>query len=634
MTSKTTSKTTKTTLPSETLYRSALLKREHVDEEARTVEVAFSSELPVERHFGQEILDHDPKSVRLSRLSDGGPVLVDHNPGDHVGVVESVSIDADRRGRAVLRFGKSARAEEIFRDVVDGIRKSVSVGYRIWRAIEKSVDEGRDTIYRAVDWEPLEISLVAVPADATVGVGRGAEQGHEIEIQPVDTRESEMSDDKTTPAVKKEPAIDINHEREQAKSAERSRVASIHALGAKFECRDLADKAVADDLSVADFQRKVLDEVIAAREVNAKPAAHLDLNEREKQNYSLIRAIRTIKRNKEQGRSDTCYEFELSDQIAKDLGREAKGFFMPTDIRFGGQRDVTTSTATSTSKGGYLKGTDHLGEEFIDALRARLVARQAGARVLTGLRGDIDIPTLSTKTTAYWVGEGSAATEGAPVFGQKTASPKTCSAFVDITRRLMQQSDPVADQILRADMISQLAHAVDDVAFEGGATNAPSGILNTSGIGSVTIGTNGGAPTWATVVNLYKEVAIDNADMGSLAYVTTPGVIGKLLQTAKVSSTDSVMIMNDINSGILGFPVLGTTNMPSDLTKGSGSSLNAMIFGNWSDLIICEWSTIDIIVDPYSLSTAGSTRIVAFYDVDIVVRHAESFAECNEIVIT
>ena len=435
-----------------------------------------------------------------------------------------------------------------------------------------------------------------------------------------------------TPApAPKQPEIDINSVHEDAKRQERERVSAISQMGAKFELRDLADKAIAAGTDVSEFQRQILDDM-QAKQAKAKPAAHVDMNEREQQDYSLIRAIRTIKRNKEQGRNDSCFEFEVSDQIAKQLGREAKGFFMPTSLQV---RDVTTSTSTSTSKGGYLKGTDHLGSEFIDALRARLVARQAGARVLTGLRGDIDIPALATKTTAYWVGEGSAATEGAPLFAQKTASPKTVSAFVDITRRLMQQSDPVADGILRADMVSQLQHAVDDVAFEGGATNAPTGVLGTSGIGSVTIGTNGGAPTWATVVDLWKAVAIDNADMGALSYVTTPGVVAKLLQTSKqASGVEGNFIMNDRNSGVLGYPVYATTNMPSDLTKGSGSALNAMIFGNWNDLIICEWSTVDVLVDPYSLSTAGSTRVVCFYDVDIVVRHAESFAECNEIVIT
>lgn len=624
--------TTKT-IKTETLFRSASILRSSIDEETRSISLAFSSEAPVERWFGNEILDHGKDSVRLSRLADGGPLLVDHNPSDHVGVVESVSIDADRRGRATVRFSKSARAEEIFRDVVDGIRKSVSVGYRIIRAVlEEQNEEGPDN-YRVLDWEPLEISLVAVPADASVGVGRSTPGEHQTIFENPITEVRHMSDEhkQETPAPeKKEPNIDLNAAHEEARKQERERVAAINQMGGRFDVRDMADKAIQEGTSIHEFQRAVLDNM-EAKQAKAKPATHVDMSEKEQQSYSLIRAVRTIKRNKEQGRNDSCFEFEISEQIAKQLGREAKGFFMPTSLQ---TRDVTTGTGSGTSKGGYLKGTDHLGEEFIDALRARLVARQAGARVLTGLRGDIDIPALATKTTAYWVGEGSAATEGAPVFTQKTASPKTVSAFVDITRRLMQQSDPVADAILRADMVSQLQHAVDDVAFEGGASNAPTGVLGTSGIGSVTIGTNGGAPTWATVVNLWKEVAIDNADMGSLGYVTTPGVVGKLLQTAKVSSTDSQMIMNDLASGILGFPVYATTNMPSDLTKGSGSALNAMIFGNWADLIICEWSTIDVMVDPYSLSTAGSTRIVCFYDVDVVVRHAESFSECNEIVIT
>lgn len=152
-------------------YRSVDIVRESVNEEARTVEFSFSSESPVERFFGQEILDHSPKSVRLGRMENGGPVLVDHDPSDHVGVVESISIDTDRVGRVRARIGRGARASEIFNDIVDGIRRSISVGYRVHEMQLEKRGEGAD-VYRVTDWEPLEVSLVAVPADASVGIGR------------------------------------------------------------------------------------------------------------------------------------------------------------------------------------------------------------------------------------------------------------------------------------------------------------------------------------------------------------------------------------------------------------------------------------------------------------------------------
>src|SRR3990172_4009886 len=134
------------------------------DGEARTVEVAFSSETPLERYWGTEILDHDPKSVMLERIGDGrGPLLRDHSTREQIGVIERASIDPDRVGRATVRFGKSPRAEEEFQDVLDGIRSQVSVGYRIHEMRLESVEKDRE-VYRATRWEPLEISTVAIAA--------------------------------------------------------------------------------------------------------------------------------------------------------------------------------------------------------------------------------------------------------------------------------------------------------------------------------------------------------------------------------------------------------------------------------------------------------------------------------------
>ena len=211
-----------------------------IDQEKRTVELAFSSETPVERWYGNEVLDHGPKAVRLGRMKQGGALLMDHNTSDQVGVVESVRIDADRTGRAVMRFGKSARAQEIFQDVVDGIRKNVSVGYRVLAAVLESSKDGVET-YRITDWEPYEISLVSVPADATVGVGRSAEPAPTTPSKP-ETRT--MSEQNTQPAA---PAIDPRVEQQRGADNEHKRVADILAHGRmRFGGLVAGDQAVRD----------------------------------------------------------------------------------------------------------------------------------------------------------------------------------------------------------------------------------------------------------------------------------------------------------------------------------------------------------------------------------------------------
>ena len=159
------------------LSRALQVERAQIDDEARTATLAFASQQPYDRWWGREILDVSPTAMRMQRLSTGANLLVDHDTRDVVGVVETVEVGADRVARAVVRFGRSTRAQEVWQDVKDGIRRNVSVGYMIHGAkLIETDDEDNDT-YLVTDWEPYEVSLVSVPADPTVGVGRALAQG-------------------------------------------------------------------------------------------------------------------------------------------------------------------------------------------------------------------------------------------------------------------------------------------------------------------------------------------------------------------------------------------------------------------------------------------------------------------------
>lgn len=156
-------------------HRSFELDRAAIKEDDRTIELSFSSEQPVEQwgwDIGRyvEILDHTPSSVDLTRLNSAAPLLLEHNRSDQIGVIESASVE-DRKGRAKVRFGKSAHAEEIFQDVKSGIRRLVSVGYRVYKLVTEKVEEEVETL-RAMRWQPMEISIVSIPADTSVGIGR------------------------------------------------------------------------------------------------------------------------------------------------------------------------------------------------------------------------------------------------------------------------------------------------------------------------------------------------------------------------------------------------------------------------------------------------------------------------------
>lgn len=363
-----------------------------------------------------------------------------------------------------------------------------------------------------------------------------------------------------------------------------------------------------------------LEAAMQASAGRALPAAAIGMTQREVQQYSLIRAINASAKNDWRGAE---LEKEASDAVAKSLGREARGFFVPFEWQME-RRDMTTTDAA----GGYTIATNLLAQSFIELLRNRMVVRAAGATVLSGLVGDVAIPKQTGGATAYWVAENVAPTESTPATGQVTLAPKTVGAYVDISRKLLKQSSLDIEAFVRNDLASTLALAIDAAALHGsGAGSEPTGIAAVSGIGSVVGGAQGAAPDWADIIDLETAVAQDNADIGRVAYMTNAKVRGKLKQTAKVGSTDSVRIWSEDNQAPLnGYPAWVTNQVSSTLTKGTVTTCSAIFFGNWADLIIGTWGTLDLMADPYTASTTGAVRVVALQDVDIAVRHEESFA--------
>jgi len=595
------------------------------NDEDRTVSLAFSSEEPVERSFGMEILDHSSGAIDLDFIGSGrAPLLVDHDTSDPVGVVENVNLDdVSRVARASVRFGKSARASEIFTDVSDGIRTNVSVGYRINQMERTGDDEGRD-VFTVSDWSPMEISIVSVPADTTVGVGRSDEFETRVIEEETDMTEEVRAVETVEPKVAEAPRVDMEALTRKAREAESTRVAEIMALGAAKNMRDKAVQSIQDGLSVEQFRGVVIDALPVAQPLEV---GEPDISPKEERQFSFLRAINASATGDWRSAG---YEREVSDEIAKLSGREAKGFYAPGSAW--GQRNIIAGT---NADGGFLKGTDHLGGEFIEALRGRLVVAGLGARMMSGLKGDISIPKISAGAAAAFVGEGSAVAEQNQTFAAVTLAPKTLGAFTDISRKLSAQSSPDAEAIVRDDLLNAVAAKLEDVTIEGDGSNEPTGITKTSGIGSVAMGTNGAAPNWASVVNLVKECEVDNALMtDNLAFLTNPKVKAKLSSTAK-GSGDSVMIMESPWDSLYGYPVGITTHVPGDLTKGSTSgSCSAMIFGDFSQLIMGFWGSADILVDPYTGGSAGNTRVIVMQDVDVAVRHAQSFAACLDYTTT
>lgn len=600
------------TLKTETQYRSATFDRASLNKDARSIQLSFSSEEPVTRWFGLEVLDHAASSVRLDRLKQSGPLLLDHDPCEQIGVVDAASITKGR-GLATVRFSKSTRAEEIYQDVLDGIRTNVSVGYAIHEMKLEQNTNGSDT-YRAIDWEPLEISLVSVPADVTVGVGRE----RTIETRILSKGTQHMGSEQWTASEK-----ELNR-----RELESQRRATITQMCQTHNLPDMADQAIRNGWDLETLRHKILE--------NYKPepiiTPEIGLSRKEIQRFSFIKSI-TGMMTPGGNRRELCpFELEASNAVAQKMGKQARGMYVPYEV-LTAQRDQLVGTSTL---GGSMVATNLLAGSFIDILRNRTMVLRMGATRLTGLVGNVAIPRKTGASAAQWVLEGGAPTEAGIAFDQVTLQPRSVTNFIDYSRKLMLQGTPDIENLVRVDLAGGVSLEIDRAALHGASSsNQPLGICNVPGIGSVVGGANGASINYGHVVDLETSVGVANADAGSLGYLTNARMRGALKKTQRFTSTDSPIFTADAqlareSMGMVNSQLCGISNqVSSSLVKGGASltvPVSAVIFGNWADLLIGEWGAIDLLVDPYTGSSTGTTRVRIFMDVDCAVRHAQSFA--------
>ena len=567
--------------------------------EDRTYDFPFSSEQPVARYYGNEILSHEKGAADLSRLNDGAPLLFNHNPDRVIGVVERAYIDDDkRRGYARVRFSRNEFAQEVLRDVRDGIIRNVSFGYAIDKMEERSSGE-----FVATSWTPTEVSAVAIPADASVGFGRSLSDSDPepaasaaISTPPV----PEMED--TTP--------DMEVVRAEAVEAERSRIAEVTSLCNKHGMEDLGRQLVESGRSINEARAAVLEKLNVKEEPVNMKAAEIGLTEKESRSFSFLRAINYLANPTDRAaREAAAFEIEASEAAAEKLGRASRGITIPVDVM---RRDLTVGTATA---GGNLVETELDSANFIDLLRNASALDQAGATVLTGLSGNVNIPRQSGAATAYWVAESGSPTESQQTIDQVALTPKTCGAFTDFSRKLMIQSSIDVENMVRTDLARVLALEIDRVGLYGsGSSNQPLGLKDTTGVLTEDFSAN--TPTFAEVVALESDVAGANALLGTPVYLMNAAMGGSLKTATKDSGSGQFILQGgEVN----GYRAVISNQVAS----------NDLWFGNFSDLIIAYFSGLDLMVDPFTGSTSGTVRVVALQDVDIAARHGASFSRGN-----
>jgi HK97 family phage major capsid protein len=633
------------------LQRAAELLAASVNLDARTVEISFSSELPVLRRgfFSDdfnEILDHSPQSIRLGRLNDGASVLENHDRARRLGVVEFASIDSDRRGRAVVRLGKGRRAKEALIDIADGILTKTSVGYVIYEAdlIEAETKGEPDTL-RAIDWEPHEISFVTVAADPSVGVGRGADDIPTL----IHYRGCDPMNDKTKTPAEPPTVVDITAAAaDKLRQGERTRIADIQATAAPWShVPDLtveAERAINEGHSVDQFRANIMPmlqsmkpDALAPRLPADQPKTLLGMSDGQAREYSVMKAIRALMclrglDSSSDPQKVAPFEIECSNAVADELGVEPRGILIPYDVQqrtpwqadpglmarahaLEFTRTVPMGVATTGTVAAALKGTELLASAFIEALQARSVSLAAGAVPLPGLVGDVDIPKQTGLATFGWLAEDADGTDTEVAIGAVTLAPKTVSGPVPITRKLIKQSTPAVEQIVRNDLVNGAAQAIDIGILRGsGSAGQPEGIINVTGVLTQVVADVTGVkvPTHAELVGFETTVGAANALSDSAVYMTLWAVAGPLKTTLVDSGSGLFVWMNNV---VNGRQAIATSNLATD----------QVIFGSFNQILLGMWGVLDINVDVATKAKSGGIVLRAFQDVDVGLRHPQAF---------
>ena len=615
--------------------------------EVLRLEMSFASEEPVERmdwdrwEIYKEILDcGSEKSARFDRINSGAPLLFNHDFDGHIGTIEKAWIDGNaRKGYAVVRFGDNDLACQKVKDVKSGILKKVSFMYAV-HAMQPDgeMKKGETPTYRSFDWEPYEISMVTVPADYTVGIDDTRRHGGPVACRVAGfdsihqaarsaaTKEGIMPD--TTPAAftaEEKKTLEercAKLEKQIADGAadknQLARFLKFTGIARNLNCLDIGIQAATEDWSDAKFG----EEVAKRTKTSQTPENHLDLTPGDQRRYSVLALIRSLQSG---DRSQAAYEWECSDQIGKrwnkepDKAKVTRAAFLPHDIQSRvlpmQKRDLGVGTLTG---GGYTVQAQYMS--LIELLRHNS-AILPFCTMLTGLVGDLKIARQTGAGTGYWLGEGGDPTESAQTFGLITMNRKKLGAFTDITEELLTQSSLDVEQFVISDLSRVLALKMDLAVISGaGAAGEPLGILNTSGIGSVT--TSGGL-THAESVEFITDVINSDYQLRNGRYITNGTIMGTCMTTLRDSAAGAGYIWEGgVDSGrINGLPATYSTNVAA----------STMLFGDFSQVLVGKWGDLQIGVDLAANFLSGGVRVRLLDGMDVALRHVGAVSVATDI---
>lgn len=590
-------------------------------EETTTLTFPASSEEPVERYWGVEVLSHENGAVRMDRASRGAmPLLFNHNVDDPIGMITGARLEKNRLMVDAQLFD-TARAQEV-RTMVEGGLRNVSLAYRI----NKIEEETKTQRFTVTDWEPYEVSIVTVPADPTVGIGRGAELEYQIRmvraVVPQPTAPSGATKKERAMTAEEQAAADAAEGKRKigAVEAEQERRTAIQNLcrSNKIDPR-VEERWISEGATLPQVAKEILDVMEERGKQKPVSASLLGLSAKETQKYSIFRAIRALKFGgvNRQFVEEAAFEIECSRGVAKQLGRElTSNILIPGEVltRPLGEAAVRAMATQPGSKGGYLVNVENMG--FIEILRNRSVALAMGARNLSGLVGNVTFGRQTGKASVTWQGgDGASVTATDQALGQISLTPKTAIAITDVSEQLLRQSTPSAEQFVMADLAADIAiDGVDNAVINGTGGAQPLGIKNTTGI---TIGQDAAAATYAKILAFVSTAGASNAIKANPGFVTNTAGAAVLMQKQRFTSTDTPLWTGNMLDGeCVGFKAMSSEQLAS----------GNLIFGSWGEVVIGDWGVLELAMDN------GGTRfnqaqvgIRAMWMVDVMIRYPQAF---------
>lgn len=603
-----------------------------------TYEFSFSSEAEVERWFGIEVLDHSPKAVDLSRMKAGGAVLVDHG-GDQVGVIEDVKLE-DKTLRGTVRFSRSQRGKEVEQDVADGIRRNVSIGYFVKKAERVEARDGVD-VWKVTRWQPAEVSIVSVPADITVGMGRNTEGG---DLFPVELEDGVAVEGESMKKVRAADGSVVEVQDDDPRAAvtvgdnrgERFRevtsIAAANGLDAVAVEAYTRDGGEWSNKSVAEIAVDIASKRRSQTDRKVPPSSEAlglgDIPADELASYSYHRAIRRsieAQENPHNAKFDgveAAVHRHIETNWPSDLPKRG-GFFAPMRTR--------TLSSNQPAKGAEL--VPGSPGELIELLRSRSIVMSLGARVLTGLTGPVGFPRVTGGVTVAWVPENPAADTPSsdPSLGMSLLTPKTMQGVVPFTRQLAMQSSFDLESWVRDELATGHSLVLDKAAIHGtGVGGQPTGIYSAAGVTSKQFSST--FPDATSLMDMVVNVADNNADLGTLGWLASVVLAGRLRVTAELGNTAALTLWKgNLRQGdVLGYRASASTQASKVMTTvgvETGGTSQALIYGNWADLLVALFGAMEFVVDPFTKKAKNIIEVATFQMGDVLPRHGASFSK-------